>query len=102
MTAPDPGRTAQPNADPAGDAPLECLECGLKTRAEVVKAAFWTDRGLVVIEDIPARVCQGCGEQFYDEPTAGRIEKRLADPAAEPERHLVVPVFSLSAESRSR
>jgi len=82
-------------SDPPSDAVPECQECGSQTQADVVKAAFWTDRGLVVIEDVPARVCRRCAEQFYDEATAAQIQRRLADPSFEPKRQILVPVVSL-------
>jgi YgiT-type zinc finger domain-containing protein len=91
----DPHANLSADTKPQGDAALECRECGSTTQADVVKAAFWTDRGLVVIEDIPARVCRRCAEQFYDEATAAQIQARLADPSFQPKRQILVPVVSL-------
>jgi len=76
---------------------LSCTSCGADTRAELVKAAFWGQQGLIAIEDIPARVCTGCGEQFYDDTTAQQIERIVNGPAAVPARQIMVPVFSLAA-----
>ena len=76
--------------------PFVCKYCQSDTHEAVVQAAFWGERGLLVIEDIPARVCRGCGEQFYDEATTEKIEKLIRDPAAKPQRELLVPVFSLA------
>ena len=78
--------------------PFQCQYCGADTDENVVKAAFWGNTGLVAIEDIPARVCQECGEQFYDEETARKIEQVIADPTVKAKREILVPVFSLSAE----
>ena len=75
-----------------------CEYCGADTCEDLVKAAFWSNTGLVAIEDIPARVCEGCGEQFYDEATARKIERVIADPTAKAKREILVPVFSLSDE----
>jgi len=50
----------------------------------------------VAIEDIPARVCTSCGEQFYDEATTERIHQLVANPPANPKRRVRVPVFSLA------
>jgi len=58
---------------------------------------------LVAIEDIPARVCKGCGEQFYDDKTAQRIEKIVNGSTSVPKREVTVPVFSLAdAENADR
>jgi len=73
-----------------------CEHCGADTHEEVVKAASWSDRGLVAIEGIPARVCKGCGEQFYDEETTGRIEKVMAGAAGKARQEVIAPVFSLT------
>ena len=81
--------------DGRDDEALACEYCGSRTRADIVRAAFWGDEGLVAIEDIPARVCEGCGEQFYDEGTTRRIEKILQDPTRKARREVLVPVFSV-------
>jgi YgiT-type zinc finger domain-containing protein len=39
-----------------------CAYCGAETRQDSVKAAFCGPQGWVVVEDVPARVCPGCGE----------------------------------------
>ena len=54
------------------------------------------ERGLVAIEQIPARVCEECGEQFYAAETTRKIEKLIEDPAAKATREILVPVFSLA------
>jgi YgiT-type zinc finger domain-containing protein len=95
MEPTEPHANPPAGRDPQSDAVLACRECGSETQADMVKAAFWTDRGLVVIEDIPARVCRRCAEQFYDDATAAQIERRLADPSFEPKRQILVPVVSL-------
>jgi YgiT-type zinc finger domain-containing protein len=73
-----------------------CEFCGANTRQEVVKAVFWGGRGWVAIEDIPARVCVKCGEQFYDEATTEEIQQLVASPPPKPKRRVRVPVFSLA------
>ena len=82
--------------DPEHPAAFPCEHCGSDTYEAVVEAALWAGEGLVAIEDIPARVCQGCGEQFYDEQTARRIEKVIAAPASGAKQKILVPVLSLS------
>ena len=93
----DEQETTQPGEDHEEEREvLRCEYCGSDTRRDVVQAAFWSDRGLIAIEHIPARMCEGCGEQFYDEQTTERIEQIVTDPAARASREIVVPVFSLS------
>jgi YgiT-type zinc finger domain-containing protein len=62
-----------------------------------VKTAIWRDDRLFVVEDIPARVCGGCMEQFYDEETTDRLRRMTEEGFASvvPKREVVVPIFSL-------
>jgi len=76
--------------------PFRCKYCGSGTEEEVVQAALRGARGWLILEDIPARVCKQCGEQFYDDRTAERIERITTDPAAKAEREITVPVYSLA------
>ena len=66
------------------------------TRLARVRSAFWHDDRLVVIEDVPALVCNTCGEQFYDD-AAVRLLDRMRAKGFPPEaavRELRVPVFA--------
>ncbi len=74
------------------------------TRHAHVRSAFWQDDRLVVIEDIPALVCNVCGEQFYDDG-AVRLIDRMRQNGFSPEhaiRELRVPVFSCSTFASSQ
>jgi len=95
MDAEDQGKREAGQDDWDDQSDTSCEYCGAGTHKDVVKAAFWGERGLVAIEDIPARVCEQCGEQFYDEETFRKIERLIADPNAKAKRELVVPLFSL-------
>ncbi len=96
QTQPPPDAPCQGSDDP--EEPFRCLYCGSETEEEVVQAALRSARGWLILEDIPARVCKQCGEQFYDDLVAERIERITADPAPKPQREITVPVFSLAAQ----
>ena len=50
---------------------LTCTQCGAHdVRRHRLRSAFWQEERLVVVQDIPALVCETCGEQFYDDATA--------------------------------
>jgi YgiT-type zinc finger domain-containing protein len=86
-----------------GAAAFRCPYCQGRTREDVVQAALWLERGLIAIEEIPARVCQQCGEQFYAEEVTRKIERLIEDPSAQATRQILVPVFSLAeVEARPR
>jgi len=66
-------------------------------RADTVRTAIWMQERLVVVEDIPAHVCDACMEQFYDDDTTDAL-RRLTEEgfaSATPKRELLVPIFSL-------
>jgi len=76
-----------------------CPECqSTDTRHAQVRSAFWHDDRLVVIEDVPALVCNACGEQFYDDATVRLIDRMRQNgfPSENAVRELRVPVFSCS------
>ena len=77
----------------------ECPQCGSTHLHEsLVKSAFWQDERLVVVEDIPAVICEACGERFYNDATVTALDLMNGDgfPANEAATHMHVPVFSFS------
>ena len=48
---------------------------------------------LIVIEDIPARVCEACGEKYFSAEVSRRIDELLSAPPRAKKR-LEVPVFT--------
>ena len=87
-----------------------CKYCRGNTRKDIIKAALWSNRGLIVIEDIPARLCEGCGEQFFEAEVTQRMQqvitpasspllafarKQGGAAAAKAKRQIRVPVYSL-------
>jgi YgiT-type zinc finger domain-containing protein len=85
-----------------------CPSCGGSDigMASVRSAFFHGDR-LVVIEDIPALVCSGCNEQFYDDRTVVVLDLLRGNgfPLEEAREEIHVPVFSfrdrLTAEAET-
>jgi YgiT-type zinc finger domain-containing protein len=75
---------------------LQCKYCACDTNEDVIKAAFWTNIGLILIENIPAQLCEECGEQFFEEEITQRIQKVIKNPVAKAKRQIRVPAYSLS------
>ena len=77
--------------------PVLCPRCDTPMRAAVVKTSIWCGESLFVVEDIPARVCGSCKEQFYDEDTTDALRRLVQGgfSSAEARREILVPVFSL-------
>jgi YgiT-type zinc finger domain-containing protein len=61
-----------------------------------VRSAFFHGDRLVVVEDIPALVCSGCNEQFYDDHTVVVLDLLRGDgfPEEDAREEISVPVFS--------
>jgi YgiT-type zinc finger domain-containing protein len=80
------------------EAAAVCSLCGDgELRETRVRSAFWEGERLVVVEDIPALVCPSCGEQFFDDSTAIRLDllRGAGFPAEMSCGELRVPVFSI-------
>jgi YgiT-type zinc finger domain-containing protein len=91
--------------DQTDDAPqMLCPRCNGATIATTVRTAIWRDEQLVVVEDIPARVCQECVEQYYNEDVSDalRLLMERGFPPSEAKKELHVPVFSLEGRIRVR
>jgi len=84
------------------ETPVSCPRCGQLTHAAMVKTAMWSGEQLVVVEDIPAQVCDSCAEQFYDEDATEALRQLVEDKTAEPKRQILVPIFSLEGRIRRR
>ena len=74
-----------------------CTQCGgSDVRGERIRTAFWEGERLVVVDGIPAFVCPSCGERFFDDSTAIRLDllRGAGFPDALAASELRVPVFS--------
>ena len=90
--------------DTAQQLSAACPVCeSTDTRQAHVRSAFWHNDRLVVIEDVPALVCNTCGEQFYDDATVHMIDRMRQNgfPPEDAVRELRVLVFSCSKVASS-
>lgn len=74
---------------------MKCAIC--KTgNAHPGKATFTLQRGrtVVVVRDVPAEVCENCGEYYLDEVTARRV---YADAELSVQRHVEVEIQTYAA-----
>ncbi|HUL94073.1 MAG TPA: YgiT-type zinc finger protein [Burkholderiales bacterium] len=76
-----------------------CTSCGgMDVHSAVVRSAFFEGERLVVVEGIPALVCETCGEQFYDDATVVVLDLLRGEgfPEHRARSELRVPVFSFT------
>jgi YgiT-type zinc finger domain-containing protein len=82
--------------------PITCPRCDKLTHAAMVRSNVWQGDCLIVVEDIPAQLCEVCGEQYYDPFTGEALRKLLQDEmkTEKPKRVMEVPVYSLEGRIR--
>lgn len=75
-----------------------CPECNRPLRSDVVRTALWQGERLVVVEGVPASVCNFCMEQYYDDGVSDRLRELAEGTFAcdTPVREILVPVFSFN------
>ena len=72
----------------------DCSFCGGEIKATKVKADIrWKDK-LYVFENVPAGVCQQCGEQYFTAQVAKKLESSIERNSFR--KFLEVPVSSFS------
>ncbi|MFB3786162.1 MAG: YgiT-type zinc finger protein [bacterium] len=74
-----------------------CTYCGFDTQEDLVRGAFWTGQDYIVVEDMPAWLCAGCGEHFFPRETTLRIQDLLTHPPVESGKIIRTSVYSLDS-----
>ena len=73
-----------------------CTICGSDERqGKLVEEVFRIDGQYVLVDHIPANVCNRCGEEAFSRETAERI-RLLVRGEARPARSIAVKVFEFS------
>jgi len=55
----------------------ECHVCGGKMSEQIVKQEFWLKDQLVVIDELPAGVCEQCGEIYFEPGGAEKVAQAV-------------------------
>ena len=60
---------------------MTCDNCGQTVfRPDEVTKTFTVDERLIVVEDIPAAVCDGCGATHFSADVAERLRRLVHEP----------------------
>ena len=70
-----------------------CYFCGGKVKKEEVSVDFWWGEKLIIFEEVPAEVCQQCGEKFLDATVYKEMEK-VAQTQGKPSKSITVDVVN--------
>jgi YgiT-type zinc finger domain-containing protein len=77
---------------------MKCDICGgTRVQSLISYSVFYRGKPIVV-ENVPADVCQQCGEQYFDPATVEMLQK-VAWSKRKPKRTIRTPVYDLSALS---
>lgn len=71
---------------------IRCYFCKGKIVEKRVRVDFRWGEELVVIEDVPAEVCQQCGEKYFS-PEVYKAMENLAKTNARGVRHIAIDVI---------
>lgn len=75
----------------------KCDFCSGNVVTKKLTVDFHYKGRLVIIEDVPVKVCSECGEKYYDAPIWDQLEK-IAKSKTNVKKEILVPVkeYSLS------
>ena len=72
----------------------KCQFCGSTVNKKMVSLDLWKKEKLYVFKNVPAKVCEQCGEKYFSSKIYGIIDKLLKE-KSKPDETMVVPVISL-------
>jgi len=71
----------------------KCFLCGGSTTKRLITAENWWGKELTLIENVPAWVCDNCGEKYFEPKVCEELDRmRKAPPAAK--KTIQIPVYS--------
>ena len=76
----------------------KCQFCGGAVKKKTVNLDLWKKEKLYVFKNVPAKVCEQCGEKYFSSKIYGIIDKLLKE-NSKPDETMVVPVLSLKKYS---
>jgi YgiT-type zinc finger domain-containing protein len=73
-----------------------CHVCGShEAEKKLVSETFTVNGETVLVDHIPAKVCEQCGEIIFDIDTAEHVRLMLRD-TSHPSRRITIPVFEFA------
>ena len=72
----------------------KCSACHSETISKNITYTQWYQGELIAVENVPADVCQNCGEEYFSPDIVDKIQKVIK--LHRSSRTIQVPVFQLS------
>ena len=76
---------------------MKCDVCGSSMNEQMVTYTIQLEEKLVLVEHVPAKVCDQCGERLFSPDTVERLQKTVWEQRS-PSRMLQTPVFDFAAK----
>ncbi len=76
---------------------MKCFYCGCDVEKKVVNFIYDENDRYIVIENVPANVCQNCGERLYSPEVTDQL-LRFARNEFKPVKTIEIPVFDYAKE----
>ena len=54
---------------------MECFKCNGKLIEKNVNYVVDLEKTIIIVKEVPAKVCMQCGEQYFDDAVAQNIEE---------------------------
>lgn len=74
---------------------MRCAFCKGETKEQLIRYVQEFKGNVVIIENVPAEVCNQCGEKFIRPEVAAKIQRLVWDQPS-PKRKAEVPVYDLA------
>jgi YgiT-type zinc finger domain-containing protein len=71
----------------------KCFLCGGKAARKFVTAENWWGDDLTLIENVPAWVCDNCGEQYFEPEVCEELDHLRKAPPAD-KKIIQIPVYN--------
>lgn len=74
---------------------MKCDICGGKRMQSLIDYSVFYQGKPIVVENVPAEVCQQCGEQYF-EPETVRMLQSVVWSKRKPKRTIETPVYDMA------
>ncbi|MGV8149960.1 MAG: YgiT-type zinc finger protein [Alkaliphilus sp.] len=74
---------------------MKCVFCGDTVRETLVTFSYEEDDKYLIVEHVPAEVCEKCGEKTYSPRVTDEL-LRFAKEEFKPKKYIEVPVFDFA------
>jgi len=75
---------------------MKCDLCGGKVEKKLINYTLLYEGHWIIVENVPAKVCQQCGEKLFDPKVVERLQKIIWSKQT-PQKKIKIPVFDLSS-----